>query len=215
MKEYPGSSKGARPQDDPQHYYEWYQRNAPPVLLEASEEIAEMQNKEEIENSENQISLDMETMLANEVPLRHLAAVDPLEEMENSPAHLEMKTLTPTEEIGPYPEMEMMEWNTNVEHVERWLIFRMFPAIHKFKNIIREIHSKTEGKESQNEVILPTLYRYYNTLPKFARDSVIVKNLVKAFEFTKPTMSIREKELSLNYICQFTLPMDKCLLIFF
>lgn len=214
MKEYPGSSKGARPEDDPENYYEWYQRNAPPVLLEASEELAELQNEEDGEDNQNQISLDMETVMANDVPLRQLAAFDPLEEMESNPAHLEIKSLTPNEEIGPYPELEMMEWNNNVEHVERWLIFRMFPSIHKFKNIMAEIHKKTQEREN-NEVILPSLYRYYNTLPKFARDSVIVKNLVKAFEFTKPTMSIREKELALNYICQFTLPMDKCLFLFF
>ena len=37
----------------------------------------------------------------------------------------------------------------------------------------------------------PTLWTYYNTLPKWARDDPVVRNVVMACEYHQPNMSIR------------------------
>jgi len=37
----------------------------------------------------------------------------------------------------------------------------------------------------------PTLWTYYNTLPKWARDNIIVRNVMMACEYHQPNMSIR------------------------
>jgi hypothetical protein len=55
----------------------------------------------------------------------------------------------------------------------------------------------------------PSLWAYYNTLPQWLRDHPAIKNVVIAFEYHKPTMNIRDKELALNYVCSFIKPIDK------
>lgn len=55
----------------------------------------------------------------------------------------------------------------------------------------------------------PSLWAYYNTLPKWLRDHPVVRNVLMTFEYHKPTLSIRDKELALNYACSFIRPIDK------
>lgn len=57
----------------------------------------------------------------------------------------------------------------------------------------------------------PSLWAYYETLPKWLRDHPIVRNVLMAFEYHKPTLGIRDKELALNYACSFIRPIDKAL----
>jgi len=59
------------------------------------------------------------------------------------------------------------------------------------------------------EINPPSLFAYYNTLPQWCRDHPIVRNTLMAFEFTKPTLAIKEKEMALNYACSFLRPIDK------
>lgn len=149
-------------------------------------------------------------MLSSSLPLSETAAYFLYDDDDdNMTSHIEARSPLREGELSPYPELEMLEWNHNVEHVERWAIFRMFPMLLKFQQYMKEAYQKSASNGNKH-VILPSLYRYYNLLPKFARDSIFVKDVVKALEFTKPTMSIRDKELSLNFVCRFTLPMDKC-----
>jgi hypothetical protein len=46
----------------------------------------------------------------------------------------------------------------------------------------------------QKDINPPSLFAYYYTLPKWARDDPFVKNVVMAFEYHKPHLSIRDKE---------------------
>jgi hypothetical protein len=57
----------------------------------------------------------------------------------------------------------------------------------------------------------PSLWAYYLTLPKWARDHPAVRNVMMAFEYHKPSMKIRDKELALNYACSFIRPIDPAL----
>ena len=59
-----------------------------------------------------------------------------------------------------------------------------------------------------NDVNPPSLFTYYYTLPKWAREDPMVKNVVMAFEYHKPWLSIREKEQALNLTCSFLRPID-------
>lgn len=58
-------------------------------------------------------------------------------------------------------------------------------------------------------VNIPTLWSYYHTLPKWARNDPIVRNVMVAMEFKQPNMDIRAKEEALNFACSFLRPMDK------
>ena len=55
----------------------------------------------------------------------------------------------------------------------------------------------------------PSLFTYYYTLPKWARDDPFVKNVVMAYEYHKPLLSIRDKEQALNMACSMLRPVDK------
>lgn len=59
------------------------------------------------------------------------------------------------------------------------------------------------------EIHTPSLWAYYNTLPKWAREDPIIRNVVMAFEYHKPDVSIREKEMALNFACSFLRPIDE------
>jgi hypothetical protein len=60
-----------------------------------------------------------------------------------------------------------------------------------------------------NTINPPSLWAYYETLPKWARDHPTVRNLMIAFEYHKPITTIRDKELAMNYACSFIRPIDK------
>lgn len=216
--EYPGSSKGANPEDDPEHFLDWYKKNAPPALLQLNEQYEEMRREEEGLSKTDQscelMTLGNENLASSEISFMEAAAQDPLESFTQNKHHLLMKSLTPVEEIEQYPEQEMMEWNENIQHVERWLIFRMFPKLMHLNEMLNENFKKQEQWiEIAGSKVLPSLYRYYNLLPKFAREAEFVKDIVRGLEFAKPQMTLKEKELSLNFICQYTLPMDACKII--
>lgn len=55
----------------------------------------------------------------------------------------------------------------------------------------------------------PTLWAYYLTLPQWARDNPGVRNVLMAYEYHKPTLDIRQKEIALNYAISFLRPIDK------
>ena len=59
------------------------------------------------------------------------------------------------------------------------------------------------------ETNTPSLWAYYNTLPKWAREDPVIRNVVMAFEYYKPNVDIRDKELALNYACSFLRPIDE------
>jgi hypothetical protein len=54
----------------------------------------------------------------------------------------------------------------------------------------------------------PSLWAYYLTLPKWARDHPAVRNVMMAFEYHKPGLDIRKKEMALNYAMSFIRPID-------
>lgn len=58
------------------------------------------------------------------------------------------------------------------------------------------------------EINTPSLWAYYNTLPKWARDDPVIRNVVMAFEYHKPEVNIRQKEMALNFACSFLRPVD-------
>ena len=59
-----------------------------------------------------------------------------------------------------------------------------------------------------NTINPPSLWAYFETLPKWARDHPAVRNVLMAFEYHKPTLEIRQKEIAMNYAMSFIRPID-------
>ena len=55
---------------------------------------------------------------------------------------------------------------------------------------------------------IPSLWAYYNTLPTWARHSPHIRNIFVAMEYSKPTMSMKNKEFALKYACSLLVPLD-------
>jgi hypothetical protein len=69
-----------------------------------------------------------------------------------------------------------------------------------------------DGKEwVELEPNIPSLYRYYKTLPKAMQDHPGMKDIYLGLEYTSPDFTYEEKEDALNYTCQFLLPFDDSL----
>ncbi len=77
-------------------------------------------------------------------------------------------------------------------------------------NFIKSVNNGTlripEWVTSSNP---PSLFAYYNTLPKWARDHPAVRNVLMAYEYSHPTMDFREKETAINFMMSFIRPIDR------
>lgn len=81
------------------------------------------------------------------------------------------------------------------DQIEKWSHFRWLSLVVKCYDAM-----KTEGK-IKNMPKITSLYPYYCTLPKFAREHPSVKIAYKNLEFKKFSIPIEEKERALNFIC--------------
>ena len=62
-----------------------------------------------------------------------------------------------------------------------------------------------------NDTNPPSLWTYYETLPRWARNDPVVRNVVMAFEYHQPHLGIRQKEDALNMACSFLRPIEPTL----
>jgi hypothetical protein len=97
--------------------------------------------------------------------------------------------------------------------LERWTIFRGLPMMMQYDqamvNFFKGLRDGTlKVPDFMNTVNPPSLWAYYETMPKWARDHPAVRNVLMAFEYHKPTLDIREKEKAMNYAMSFIRPID-------
>ena len=80
----------------------------------------------------------------------------------------------------------MIHWNTYSEF-ERWNVFTALPELMSWDERFHDTLSRLEnGRMYRNDKYSfkfpPTLLAYYNTLPTFARENWIIKDLYFALE---------------------------------
>lgn len=63
----------------------------------------------------------------------------------------------------------------------------------------------------KKDAYTPSLWAYYETLPTWARNDPQVRNVFMAFEHHKRGMSIRDKEMALNFACSMLKPIEETL----
>lgn len=134
----------------------------------------------------------------------------PDDKLLSGPENVLIRSGLDDDQMDPIPDREFLVWEDQVFHVQKWAIFRAFPAMMNLMAIVTNMKGFMDKHGEGQEPVLPSLLRYYNLLPKYARQHRLVKKVVKALEFTKHDLSIQEKELAVNYVCQFTLPLDPC-----
>ncbi len=122
-------------------------------------------------------------------------------------------TLKPGE-ISPNPVNLHGNWDFSHFTMERWAMFRAVPILQKgFDGIKDAFHySKSLHFQHYNEVKttkLPSLWAYFETLPQWARDHPCIRDIFMGFEYHKPQVSMRNKEVALNFASSLILPMDE------
>jgi len=97
---------------------------------------------------------------------------------------------------------------------ENWSIFRSFPIMMKFDRVMTTtIAGIKDGTikvpDYMSTTNPPSLWSYFLTLPRWCRENPLVRNVFVGFEYHKPTMTLRQKEMALNLACSFIRPIDK------
>jgi len=116
----------------------------------------------------------------------------------------------------PIPEQHTLLHHDIHYDLERWTLFQALPKLMTFDKELTHILAQIRAGHMKvpnalEETNTPTLWTYYNTLPKWARDDPIVRNVMMACEYHQPTLTIRQKEDSLNMACSFLRPIEPTL----
>jgi len=215
VKFYPGSPKGPNPKDDPEFFAKWYVSNSPPYLKQNLKNLKPEQWGMQIDRNETKhavqptIEITQASLLNQKIKNSDVPFADPEDKLAASKNDIIYYSKLEPWEVLPFPEKLSDNFHDSQEVIERWALFRIFPVMPLWMQAIEKFMEDLEHNRLPTHTArIPSLYTYYNLLPEFARENPIVKNVVRCLEFTKHDMSMKDKELMLNYACQFTLPMD-------
>lgn len=114
------------------------------------------------------------------------------------------------------PNEHTLRYNEVHYELERWSLFRTLPLLLQFDRQVMQMYSKLlnghiEVPNFVKDVNPPSLWAYYYTLPRWARDDPVIRNVVMAMEYRQPGVDIRAKEQLLNFACSFLRPIDPIL----
>lgn len=234
-KYYPGSKKGPDPEDDPDHYLEWFINNYPKDVLHPdgsepdwramgikirstwqrqAEEKAEMRVEEQ--NSAKRYAEDDEAFpMANYkgIPEFDIADIDQYEEpVDGKYPHMRFYSNKPDDEPLPLPPEHTLRYHDFMYELERWDVFNALPKMISYdKNLLEtynQIQSGLVKVPSLENHVVPSLFAYYETLPSWVRNDPYIRNVVMAFEHHKPNVPIEQKELALNFACSLIRPIE-------
>ena len=211
FKEYPGSEKGPRPEDDPEHYSKWFVENQPSFLKGSdfselgykTKNIANVRDTSERTEVHHMAS---HFLVTDELyPLQHYVGSPEfailerdkynVEKDEDLPAVAVSSNMKP-DELPPMPYDHTYNYQEFHPELEKWALFRAFPMLKKYDNaMVHFFKQLSQGTLFVPDVLKninpPSLWSYYETLPKWARDNPGVRNVMMAFEYHKPTMDIK------------------------
>jgi hypothetical protein len=233
VKTYPGSEKGPMPEDDPENYSRWFIENQPKQIypdgnnhdysdIGAKRRYVQMV-RDMSENTEQKTPLSYFVEEDELYPLASYQGQPEFSVFERERYHVEnddelpsvsLSTNLAPNELPPMPNEHTLNYQEVHYELERWSIFRGLPMMMKFDQVmVNYLKGLRQGTirvpDFMNTINPPSLFAYYETLPQWARDHPAVRNVLMAFEYHKPTLDIRQKELAMNYAMSFIRPIDK------
>lgn len=118
------------------------------------------------------------------------------------------------DELLPLPDQHTLDYSKLHPHLERWTLFQSLPQIYNFTTSSQMLASQIcsgmiKVPNYTKLVNIPTLWSYYETLPRWARNDPIVRNVMMAMEYKQPHLGIRQKEDALNFACSFLRPISQ------
>lgn len=82
------------------------------------------------------------------------------------------------------------------------------------EHLCNTVDDDPENEYMEIDANIPSLCRYYRTLPQIMQDNVALKDIYLGLEYSSPDFSYEEKEEALNYVCTKLLPFDDSTSIF-
>ena len=232
VKVYPGSQKGPNPEDDVENYSRWFIENQPKSIYNGERtDFADIGAKRKYV----QMVRDMSENNEQKTPMNYFMEEDevyPLANYNGQPEFsifererynvenddelpsVSFSTALAPNELAPLPSEHTLNYQEVHYELERWTTFRGLPMMMQYDqqmlNFFKGLRQGTiRVPDFMAKVNPPSLFAYYETLPQWARDHPAVRNVLMAFEFHKPTLDIRQKEIAMNYAMSFIRPIDQ------
>ena len=238
VREYPGSPKGPLPSDDPEFYSEWFMRNQPIEQIYGSEtpnyqdigvRYKYLWSKQTVD--EEQVNIEDKDDVANFLeqselfPMQNYDGIPEFDVLDREKYDTSLPGKMPKlryhshvrqDELLPMANDHTLRYNEVHYELERWSLFRTLPLLVQFDQQVMQMYAKLASGQIEvpnfiKEINPPSLWTYYYTLPKWARDDPIIRNVVMAMEYRQPGVDIRAKEQLLNFACSFLRPIDPIL----
>ena len=105
--------------------------------------------------------------------------------------------------IPPYIGNDFVSFNASIES---WSVFKAMPGLVKFLNSADKLDEMFETNEPWVPVKLPSIYNYYETLPKYYQSQRLIQNVTIILEKYHPKIPRKKKETMLNRLCQLMTP---------
>ena len=219
-KEYPGSTEGPNPEDNPAHYNLWWEQNKPKGLREKNDEDVQetLEVNEEVHYRRfNRMTFAEQQMHNDDMWAgQHAQGTDiiPGDYSFFQPGQTQYGDNPKPGELTPLPPKISFIKNDTVRMFERWALFRFTPKILDLQSHIMNIYREETGLHSRffdefNDVKTPSLWAYFYTLPRWVRDNDVVRNIFLNLEHHTPRTSMRDKEIGLNLAASLLLPLDE------
>lgn len=217
-KFYPGSKKGSKPEDDPEHWAKWYLENQPSKVLAAAggdwdpmTEILEDDPHKELETAENMVYSDpRQIFIESEFDAHGYFKQNPEAALFEGDSDINtIASFAPPEIEGMLPlipknvQPDLMGFH---ESMNNWMSFRFVPL---YFNYFPNLKEKLEEISKQNiefHATTPGTLNYFETLPKWYRDHRLVQAASVLLDKHQPLMPRKKKELFLNKLCNFLTP---------
>ena len=135
-----------------------------------------------------------------------------VKEGDKGPEITFLSNLGPKELSPMSPDAPMMYQDLHY-NLESWSIFRLLPQLLHWEKAIIDFKNNVERglaiiPSYEKERNPPSLWTYYQTLPKWCRDNEAIRVALFALEYHRPHLDIRQKELALNFTASLLRPVE-------
>lgn len=214
---YPGSNKGILPEDDPDYFDNWFYQNLSP---EARQRLFLDQNdRESLLGAPSEL---LSTITEEDVVHINTEIANPHERENTHPELLQLDSrryaFDPELEgsVPDVPHALPLEEEAAFEKIYNWVFLRNVAALdnvvprildtfsldyEEIKRRYPQFASKTGAQ------YYPSLFAYYNLLPREMRENSNVVSVLRALERHGHHLSLAEKQEMLNRACRYSLPL--------
>lgn len=232
---YPGSNKGKYPEDDPEFYVKWMRENMIPAArrleelihawelkrLEAQEDEHRQESVnpgtqpiEKVDNSQGEV-FKAHHLLGSDINYKSfLTTADDDEDDESMSFFMEcpkeVHSFSKTD-IPTIPSNLSIERQAQTSQIIDWDMMHSAVLIREFANWVNKRNEELNGVREEEEDpfkdgYYPTLFSYYNLLPKHIREHPAVVTALFGLEKKMGRIDLRERQEILNKVCRMVCP---------